>query len=88
MARLRASIDERPARWRRVLGDPAFCRTWLPQGKKKEEQTAAAAKRAFAAQNQDNALKTKPKVGGPVPGWLARRHRALTRRRCGLNAGL
>jgi uncharacterized protein (DUF2461 family) len=67
VAKLRASIDERPERWRRVLMDPVFRRTFMPEvapGKakaagKKEE---AAVKKAFAGHNQDNALKTKPKV--------------------------
>lgn len=56
--RLRASIDERPRRWRRVLTQPAFRRTFLPQAKDGSE---AAALKAFAAANAENALKTKPK---------------------------
>ncbi|ROT36645.1 hypothetical protein SODALDRAFT_299709 [Sodiomyces alkalinus F11] len=91
---LRASIDERPRRWRRVLNDERFKRTFFAQrmgGKPKQKQkqkqkqkskaTKAggggwgrsdeheddqeAALKAFAAGNQSNALKTKPK------GYLA-----------------
>jgi uncharacterized protein (TIGR02453 family) len=58
--KLRESIDERPRRWRRVLNDEAFKRTFLPAavGKKGNE----AALKAFAEKNKENALKTKPKV--------------------------
>ncbi|KAK3316429.1 hypothetical protein B0H66DRAFT_294663 [Apodospora peruviana] len=64
--KLRASIDERPQRWRRVLTDPAFCRTFLPdariKGKKGgKELWEAAVLKAFAESNKENALKTKPK---------------------------
>lgn len=60
---LRASIDERPRRWRRVLTDAAFRRTFLPaaataKGGNEEE----AAIKAFTKANAENALKTKPKV--------------------------
>ncbi|KAM5348773.1 hypothetical protein ACJ41O_008596 [Fusarium nematophilum] len=57
--KLRASIDERPNRWRRVLNDEAFKRTFLPKvpGGAKPE----AALLAFAQKNKENALKTKPK---------------------------
>ncbi|RYP75883.1 hypothetical protein DL771_002147 [Monosporascus sp. 5C6A] len=58
LARLRASIDERPHRLRRVLLDPAFRRTFLPGAKAGDERSAIA---AFAAANQENALKTRPK---------------------------
>ncbi|RYP89506.1 hypothetical protein DL770_004376 [Monosporascus sp. CRB-9-2] len=58
LARLRASIDERPHRLRRVLLDPAFRRTFLPGAKAGDERSAIA---AFAAVNQENALKTRPK---------------------------
>ncbi|KAI1078142.1 hypothetical protein F5B20DRAFT_244141 [Whalleya microplaca] len=58
LAKLRASIDERPHRIRRVLMNPAFCRTFLPHAKKNNEKSVLA---AFAAANQENALKTKPK---------------------------
>ncbi|KAK3332167.1 hypothetical protein B0T19DRAFT_97204 [Cercophora scortea] len=75
--KLRASIDERPRRWRRVLMDPAFRRTFLPgaaataKGNKKgkakptqaedEDEDEKAVLKAFAATNAENALKTKPK---------------------------
>ncbi|RYP50383.1 hypothetical protein DL768_004058 [Monosporascus sp. mg162] len=58
LARLRASIDERPHRLRRVLLDPAFRRTFLPGAKTGDERSAIA---AFVAANQENALKTRPK---------------------------
>ncbi|KAH8884645.1 hypothetical protein GQ53DRAFT_751929 [Thozetella sp. PMI_491] len=69
VARLRASIDERPHRWRRVLCDPAFQRTFLPDAKvkkgKKGKDTKAedekAIFKAFADANKEGALKTKPK---------------------------
>ncbi len=56
--RLRASIDERPQRWRRVLMDLVFRRTFLPDAKGTSE---AAVLKAFAAANTEGALKTKPK---------------------------
>ncbi|RYP30699.1 hypothetical protein DL767_006115 [Monosporascus sp. MG133] len=58
LARLRASIDERPHRLRRVLLNPDFRRTFLPGAKAGDERSAIA---AFAAANQENALKTRPK---------------------------
>ncbi|CAM1506384.1 Fc.00g060250.m01.CDS01 [Cosmosporella sp. VM-42] len=57
--KLRASIDERPNRWRRVLNEPGFKRTFLP-GVKAGAKPEAALK-AFAEKNKGNALKTKPK---------------------------
>ncbi|AEO64345.1 uncharacterized protein THITE_123729 [Thermothielavioides terrestris NRRL 8126] len=75
LARLRASIDERPRRWRRVLNEPAFREVFLglrPAGKRgagggrrAREDPAAAALAAFAERNQEGALKTRPK--GFVP---------------------
>ncbi|KAM0562766.1 hypothetical protein ACHAPJ_001606 [Fusarium lateritium] len=59
MQRLRASIDERPNRWRRALNDEAFKRTFLPKAAKKSDPNAALL--AFAEKNTQNALKTKPK---------------------------
>ncbi|KAK0708131.1 hypothetical protein B0H67DRAFT_589390 [Lasiosphaeris hirsuta] len=64
VARLRASIDERPRWWRRVLTDAAFRRTFLPSAaaaKGGAEAVERAALKAFAAANTENALKTKPK---------------------------
>lgn len=69
LGRLRASVDERPDRWRRALTEPAFRRIFLLQGEKKgrgkgkknreeEEQDAMA---AYAEMNRGNALKTRPK---------------------------
>lgn len=57
--KLRASIDERPRRWRRVLADGAFQRTFLPAARDADEESAV---KAFAGANAENALKTKPKV--------------------------
>ncbi|KAF5677997.1 hypothetical protein FCIRC_6598 [Fusarium circinatum] len=59
MQKLRASIDERPNRWRRALNDEAFKRTFLPKAANKSDPHAALL--AFAEKNKENALKTKPK---------------------------
>lgn len=56
LARLRASIDERPRRWRRVLCDPLFRDTFLlpppavdmPAGHKKTGKTKTGKKKAAA----------------------------------------
>ncbi len=75
LARLRASVDERPRRWRRALGDRAFRETFLlaspPPSRKKtkgkkgkeeeEEEVVEAAVQAFAERNKEGALKTRPK---------------------------
>ncbi|OTA95606.1 hypothetical protein M434DRAFT_196467 [Hypoxylon sp. CO27-5] len=58
LARLRASIDERPHRIRRVLMNPRFRKTFLPNAKANEKSVLSA----FAAANKENALKTKPKL--------------------------
>ncbi len=66
LARLRASVDERPHRLRRVLAKPAFRRAFLPAAAAAEEEDdddpEGAAVAAFAGANQENALKTRPKV--------------------------
>lgn len=59
MQKLRASIDERPNRWRRALNDEAFKRTFLPKAANTSDPNAALL--AFAEKNKENALKTKPK---------------------------
>ncbi|KAF5013826.1 hypothetical protein FDECE_183 [Fusarium decemcellulare] len=59
MQKLRASIDERPNRWRRVLNDEAFKSTFLPKASGRTDPEAALL--AFAEKNKSNALKTKPK---------------------------
>ncbi|KAM0201338.1 hypothetical protein ACHAPA_005371 [Fusarium lateritium] len=59
MHRLRASIDERPNRWKRALNDEAFKRIFLPKVANKSDPDAALL--AFAEKNSQNALKTKPK---------------------------
>ncbi|KAL1845239.1 hypothetical protein VTK73DRAFT_825 [Phialemonium thermophilum] len=58
LQKLRASIDERPRRWRRVLTDEHFQKTFLPQARPGDE---ASALKAFAKANAENALKKKPK---------------------------
>ncbi|KAI3324287.1 hypothetical protein HD806DRAFT_494621 [Xylariaceae sp. AK1471] len=62
LAKLRASVDERPHRIRRVLTDPEFVRVFLPDviGKKGDKVL-----KAFADRNKENALKTKPKGFNP-----------------------
>ncbi|KAK8100708.1 hypothetical protein PG999_011082 [Apiospora kogelbergensis] len=57
IAKLRASIDERPHRIRRVLANPHFRRTFLPKAKDGDEKSIIA---AFTAANKENALKTRP----------------------------
>jgi uncharacterized protein (TIGR02453 family) len=59
LARLRASIDERPRRWRRVLAEEGFRATFLPGAKRGDEKSCV---RAFCKANEENALKKKPKV--------------------------
>ncbi|KAI5856711.1 hypothetical protein GGS23DRAFT_396100 [Durotheca rogersii] len=64
LALLRASVDERPHRIRRVLGDPAFRRTFLPEAAADadgDDDDVEAALKAFAQANQEGALKIKPK---------------------------
>ncbi len=81
MHKLRASIDERPRRWRRVLCDPAFRRTFLPDAKAKkgkgqdaEVEDQKAVLKAFAESNKESALKTKPKVSSSLHDrWPRRR---------------
>ncbi|KAK7953741.1 hypothetical protein PG996_014633 [Apiospora saccharicola] len=57
IAKLRASIDERPHRIRRVLSSPQFRRTFLPKAKDGDDKSIIA---AFTAANKENALKTRP----------------------------
>jgi uncharacterized protein (DUF2461 family) len=58
VAKLRASIDERPQRWRRALMNERFRKAFMPKAKATEE----AVLKAFAEANKSGALKTKPKV--------------------------
>lgn len=58
LALLRRDIDRKPENIRRVLTDPAM-RKHILGGIAKDEKKAM---QVFAGQNQDNALKTKPKV--------------------------
>ncbi|KAF2972805.1 hypothetical protein GQX73_g759 [Xylaria multiplex] len=62
LAKLRASVDERPHRIRRVLTNPEFVRIFLPNVVGKKEDKII---KAFADKNQENALKTKPKGFNP-----------------------
>ncbi|KAK1834154.1 hypothetical protein QBC39DRAFT_380058 [Podospora conica] len=55
LARLRASIDAHPRRWRRALSDPALVAAFYPASDDKSPVEA------FCARNAGNALKTKPK---------------------------
>ncbi|KAI5467775.1 hypothetical protein BGZ63DRAFT_345101 [Mariannaea sp. PMI_226] len=55
---LRTSIDRRPRAWRRILQDPAFKRTFLPQ--LKPDSKDQAVKTAFAAHNKEGALAKAP----------------------------
>ncbi|KAL6866678.1 hypothetical protein J3F83DRAFT_119114 [Trichoderma novae-zelandiae] len=57
VAKLRQSIDERPRRWRRAMGDALFRKTFFPalEGKGVEDVV-----KAFVGRNQENALKKKP----------------------------
>lgn len=64
LAKLRRSVDERPRAWRRVLGEEAFRRTFLPGAKSGDDE---ACLRTFAKHNKESALKTKPKVSGEQP---------------------
>jgi uncharacterized protein (DUF2461 family) len=63
LAKLRANIDERPHRLRRVLMNPQFRRTFLPKAKSDEKSVIAA----FIESNKEGALKTRPQV-------MTRRH--------------
>lgn len=66
LSRVRASIDERPWRWRRVLNDPEFRRTFLEGAKPGEEGAVSE----FVRRNREGALKTRPKVSDNlVRGW-------------------
>jgi uncharacterized protein (TIGR02453 family) len=60
LQKIRESIDERPRRWRRVLNNDNFKRTFLSDVASKAGEEAAL--KEFAKKNQENALKTKPKV--------------------------
>jgi uncharacterized protein (TIGR02453 family) len=60
VGRLRASIDERPHRWRRVLGADGFGRMFF--GREAGKGGDEGAVKRFVDRNQMGALKTKPKV--------------------------
>ncbi|PSR82102.1 hypothetical protein BD289DRAFT_23828 [Coniella lustricola] len=58
LAKLRASIDEHPQQWRRVLSEEGFRRTFLAGTKKGDAEGCI---KAFTKHNKGNALKKKPK---------------------------
>ncbi|KAL6902691.1 hypothetical protein GGI43DRAFT_348993 [Trichoderma evansii] len=58
IAKLRASIDERPRRWRRAFSDSLFKKVFFPAVKEKDGVEAVV--KAFVARNQENALKKRP----------------------------
>ena len=70
LALLRRSIDRKPEDFKRVLTDAALRKTILG-GVPNDEKKAV---KAFALQNAENALKTKPKV---CPALSQCRHRPL-----------
>ncbi len=59
LRRLRASIDERPSRWRRVLAAEPFRRVFLPVARAGDHDSLVA---AFVERNREGALKTRPLV--------------------------
>ena len=58
LALLRRNIDRRPHQLRQILMEPQM-RSQILGGISKDEKKAV---KAFAGQNAENALKTKPKV--------------------------
>ncbi|KAK4172495.1 hypothetical protein QBC36DRAFT_390368 [Triangularia setosa] len=60
LGKIRASIDERPRRWRRVLGDAGFRGAFLGGGVEEEEKEEVVLSK-YAEMNKGNALKTRPK---------------------------
>ena len=59
LGKLRASIDDRPIRWGRILSEERFRAAFLPTALPGDP---AAAKRAFADRNKEGALKKGPLV--------------------------
>ncbi|UNI18297.1 hypothetical protein JDV02_004573 [Purpureocillium takamizusanense] len=59
VARLRRSIDAHPRRWRAALGEGEFRRVFFPHVRRGGDDGEALVK-AFAARNQENALKKRP----------------------------
>jgi uncharacterized protein (DUF2461 family) len=62
LRRLRISIDERPRQWRRVMNETSLRKTFLPDVEIGSERDDAL--KAFARENKELALKTKPKASG------------------------
>ncbi|KAI8670455.1 hypothetical protein NCS57_00516800 [Fusarium keratoplasticum] len=56
---VRASIDERPRRWRRILNDRNLKESFMPSLKTGSREDEAL--KYFARENKESALKTKPK---------------------------
>ncbi|KAI0175162.1 hypothetical protein BJ166DRAFT_164309 [Pestalotiopsis sp. NC0098] len=61
LAKLRANIDERPHRLRRVLMNPDFRKAFLPKAKDNEASVISA----FCDSNKENALKIRPQGFNP-----------------------
>ncbi|KAF7536813.1 hypothetical protein G7054_g4233 [Neopestalotiopsis clavispora] len=61
LAKLRASVDERPHRLRRILMNPEFRRAFLPKAKNDEASVISA----FCESNKENALKIRPQGFNP-----------------------
>ncbi|KAK5987905.1 hypothetical protein PT974_12041 [Cladobotryum mycophilum] len=58
IAKLRASIDERPGRWRRALNNPIFKNVFFPGVKESAGEEGVV--KAFVEKNKGNALKKRP----------------------------
>jgi uncharacterized protein (DUF2461 family) len=65
LALLRRSIDERPRRWRRVLGDPVLAHEFFGGHHKGGDDDQEAMVRAFAEHSSSGALKTRPRDYSP-----------------------
>ena len=60
LATIREDIDLHPERMKGALMEETLSRTFFEKAKKDEKKVVAA----FVAENQEGALKTKPKVSG------------------------
>ncbi|ETS78340.1 hypothetical protein PFICI_10402 [Pestalotiopsis fici W106-1] len=61
LAKLRANVDERPHRLRRILMNPEFRSAFLPKAKNDEASVISA----FCESNKENALKIRPQGFNP-----------------------
>jgi hypothetical protein len=80
LASLRADIDRKPHRLKRVLMNPQL-RKQILRGAPNDEKKVI---KAFATQNSENALKTKPKVRLHLPEHLPRVRRGA----CGMGGSM